>query len=108
VIQCSLARKDKSIPTSSVARQANRRTTHGPYESHTKNVSSAAFSPDGKRIVTASDDETARLWVIFANTQELVSHVKGVTPRCLTPAQRSAFFRTARMVHRSAEMALPH
>ena len=25
-------------------------------------VSSAAFSPDGKRIVTASEDETARIW----------------------------------------------
>jgi WD40 repeat protein len=36
----------------------------------------AAFSPDGKRIVTASDDKTARLWEIFANTQELVSHAK--------------------------------
>ena len=23
---------------------------------------SAAFSPDGKRIVTASDDKTARVW----------------------------------------------
>ena len=26
------------------------------------NVISAAFSPDGKRIVTASSDKTARIW----------------------------------------------
>ena len=53
---------------------------------------SAAFSPDGKRIVTASDDKTARLWEIFADTQELVSHAKAGIPRCLTTAQRNAFF----------------
>jgi WD40 repeat protein len=29
---------------------------------HEHSVFSAAFSPDGKRIVTASDDNTARLW----------------------------------------------
>ena len=28
----------------------------------------------------------------FANTQELVSHAKAAVPRCLTAAQRSAFF----------------
>jgi WD40 repeat protein len=29
---------------------------------HTDRVLSASFSPDGTRIVTASDDSTARVW----------------------------------------------
>ena len=33
-----------------------------PFEGHTKYVTVAAFSPDGTRIVTASDDNTARVW----------------------------------------------
>jgi WD40 repeat protein len=31
---------------------------------HQVNVNSAAFSPDGRRVVTASTDHTARVWVV--------------------------------------------
>jgi hypothetical protein len=59
---------------------------------HAGSVHRAAFGPDGKRIVTASADKTARLWEIFANAQELVSHAKAAIPRCLTAVQRNEFF----------------
>ena len=33
-----------------------------PYEGHTANATSVAFFPDGKRIASASQDGTARIW----------------------------------------------
>jgi WD40 repeat protein/energy-coupling factor transporter ATP-binding protein EcfA2 len=62
------------------------------FRGHDEAVESAAFSPDGQRIVTASQDKTARIWEVFADTQTLVSRAKADVPRCLTPAQRKAFF----------------
>jgi WD40 repeat protein len=47
---------------------------------HQDYVSSAAFSPDGKRIVTASADKTARLWEIFPNAQAYVMHGHEAAP----------------------------
>jgi WD40 repeat protein len=34
-------------------------------EGHSGYVNHAAFSPDGQRIVTASDDKTARVWRVM-------------------------------------------
>jgi WD40 repeat protein len=53
-------------------------------------VSNASFSPDGKRVVIT--DGAARLWEISFDTEDLISRAKAILPRCLTPAQRSAFF----------------
>jgi WD40 repeat protein len=64
----------------------------GELKGHKSLVITAAFSPDGKRIVTASWDGTARLWDVFANSDSLESYAKAAVPRCLTPAQRKAFF----------------
>jgi WD40 repeat protein len=61
-----------------------------PFKGHSERVHSATFSPDGKHIFTTSS--TIRLWEIVANTELLISHAKAAIPRCLTPAQRKAFF----------------
>jgi hypothetical protein len=50
------------------------------------------FAPDGGRILTASKDNTARLWDAFPEPQTLVDRVKAEVPRCLTRAQRQHFF----------------
>ena len=48
----------------------------------------AAFSPDGTRIVTASDDNTARVWRCFRTAAELVAFVIPLLSRGLTARQR--------------------
>ncbi len=47
--------------------------TGKPLKGYARAVYSAAFSPDGKRIVTASWDKTARVWDVFPDTQALIS-----------------------------------
>jgi WD40 repeat protein len=47
---------------------------------HEGSVFSAAFSPDGSRIVTASDDDTARIWDA-ATGKEIAVQAVGPHPR---------------------------
>jgi WD40 repeat protein len=43
---------------------------------HQDSVNSASFSPGGKRIVTASDDNTAKVWDISG---KLIATLTGIT-----------------------------
>ncbi|MEH1895410.1 MAG: ribosome assembly protein 4, partial [Nostoc sp.] len=53
---------------------------------HTSRVTSASFSPDGKRILTASDDKTARVWDIQGKQiAELKGHTEPVNSASFSP-----------------------
>jgi WD40 repeat protein len=52
----------------------------------------ATFSSDGRRVATVSFDKTAAIWQVFATTQDLVEEGKKISPRCLTPDQRTKAF----------------
>jgi len=64
----------------------------GTLRGHEHEVTSAAFSPDGRRIVASSWDRTAQIWEISLNIEEFVAHAKSVAPRALSVAQRTTFF----------------
>jgi hypothetical protein len=58
---------------------------------HTGWISTVAFSQDGTRVLTGSNDHTAQLWPVFKSAQALVNTVRTSVPRCLSPMQREAF-----------------
>jgi WD40 repeat protein len=53
---------------------------------HDAAVLAAALSPDGRRVVTASMDRTARVWTI--DWKELIARLHTSTTACLTADQR--------------------
>ena len=55
---------------------------------HNAAVLCAAFSPDGKAIVTTSEDTTARIWNVDnfrRGGKQLVGHTAAVTSACFSP-----------------------
>lgn len=46
---------------------------------HTGSVNSVAFSPDGKRIVSTSDDHTVRIWT--ASIQDMLGQAQQLIQR---------------------------
>ena len=60
--------------------------------SHPAPLFSATFSRDCKRVLTASEDRTARLWRNFGTTQQLIDYPCPILPRPLTHEQRRREF----------------
>ena len=50
-------------------------------------VTYAAFSPDGERVVTASEDGTARPWLVHLS--DLLELAESLLPVTLTPEERA-------------------
>jgi hypothetical protein len=60
-------------------------------EGHRGPVRSASFSADGTHVVTASYDDTARVWPVFPDGNALIGLVRARLSRCLSQAQRDGF-----------------
>ena len=60
--RASLLRSAYAAALPVLSRAADASTLRAQLIGHTDDLRSASFSPDGKRVVTASDDKTARVW----------------------------------------------
>jgi WD40 repeat protein len=56
----------------------------GSLEGHTTWINSINFSPDNKRVITASWDGSARLWDVYPGTQQMLLEGQQRVERTLT------------------------
>lgn len=68
------------------------RSTVGILLGHDDKVNTVAFNHDGHEAITGSSDATARIWKVFATTQDLVDQAKLDVQRCLTVEERKKDF----------------
>jgi FOG: WD40 repeat len=59
------------------------------FTGHTAEVCDVAFSPDGRYILTASNDATARVW--FTDIQDTINAICALLTRDLTTEERTQF-----------------
>ena len=74
---------------------------------HDARVRHAAFSPDGARILTASDDGTARFYSAWRDEKELIAFAKSRVTRGLTQAQRIANYLELPVAEGAADNTIP-
>ena len=77
---------------------------------HTGSVTSAAFSPDGKRVVTASWDKTARVWDLSGPAPVatvLSGHTEQVTSAAFSPDGKRVVTASADMTARVWDLSGP-
>ena len=59
---------------------------------HRSDVTSVAISSDGRRIATASDDDTGLVWDAWLSGPPLLERAKTMVPRCPKPDERRGAF----------------
>jgi WD40 repeat protein len=59
------------------------------FSGHSNTVRDVVFSPDGQYILTASHDNTARLW--HTDYHDTITSVCGLLSRDLTPDERAEY-----------------
>jgi WD40 repeat protein len=81
-----------NVPHNSAAIYDRKQKVVAILEGHTDSIMTVQYNADGSRLLTVSHDGTARLWLTFSSTQELIDRSIQAVPRCLLPEERRRLF----------------